>query len=150
MNKKIFFFLLCTLSTTMQSSHRDAIHPNKLFFISVKNKDVKGAQQALQNGAEIDAQDEKGNTALHHAANLFKTTDPSDLIELLMDFGINECIHNDDGKTAWGFQTSRPIIKKSQLGYSLLNIFGQTSHDFSHPKNFAKLEFSKKYPQNQI
>lgn len=150
MNKKIFYLLLCTLTTSIQCSYRDEIHPNKLLFISVKNKNIDGVQQALDNGAEINAQDKKGNTALHHAANLFKTTDPSAMIRLLIEVGINEYIQNHDGQCAWGVQISRPTIKKSQLGYNLLNIFGQIAHDSSHPKDFAESEYSKKYSENQI
>jgi hypothetical protein len=64
---------------------------------SIKNEDVRGIMEAIENGAEINAQDKKqlGLTALHYAVY----TSNKDLINFLLDHHPNLNIRDKFGRT---------------------------------------------------
>lgn len=69
----------------------------------------------LESGAELDAVDSSGNTALHYAVQNNTDSMAKELTELLFDFGFSAAdAVNNDGKTALEIATERnnePLVK---------------------------------------
>lgn len=69
--------------------------------------DVEKIEEAIRNGANVDAKDDKCNTVLILAALEGKTQ----IVELLLRYGANINAKNIDGRTALGMARNAPIRK---------------------------------------
>ena len=68
----------------------------------------------LEIGANVNAIDEKSNTALHYAARNLSKADAKALANVLIDFGVDITRANNEGKTALDIateQNNEPLVK---------------------------------------
>ena len=71
---------------------------NKKLFDAVENNDIDGVKEALSLGADVNAVDDYGNTALISACMWGYTN----IVELLLEYGADINIKNNKGLTALG------------------------------------------------
>lgn len=69
---------------------------DKAFLTAVGSKDMEAAEILVNAGANVDAQDERGNTALMNAIWTHRT----DIAKELRTLGARKDIRNNDGETA--------------------------------------------------
>lgn len=86
MKKSLLFALTCFCAMPAQASVQDLID-------GIKKQDLGTVEKLLQNGEDVNAQNEQGNTPLHYAVAL----NNADIAELLLGYGADMNIENAKG-----------------------------------------------------
>lgn len=86
MKKSLLFALTCFCAMPAQASVQDLID-------GIKKQDLGTVEKLLQNGENVNAQNEQGNTPLHYAVAL----NNADIAELLLSYGADMNIENAKG-----------------------------------------------------
>ena len=82
----MLFALTCFCAIPAQASVQDLID-------GIKKQDLEPVEKLLQNGENVNAQNEQGNTPLHYAVAL----NNADIAELLLSYGADMNIENAKG-----------------------------------------------------
>lgn len=108
MKKILFCIALLLFSVQAQASYRELIE-------SVKQGNLSGLLELLDNGEDVNATNEQGNTALHYAIAL----DNADITQVLLAYGADLNAANQKGWTPYSIAQKKqlknvmPVIEKA-------------------------------------
>ncbi len=88
-------------------------------FTTIRNGDYGEVQRLIEEGADVNAQDNQGHTALMYASGAkfsqLKGNVNSEVIQLLLEAGANVHISNAWGRTALHFAVRRKLTETADL-----------------------------------
>lgn len=87
--------LLLSFKNLQDKADKNEVTP---LIIASMNGSLNALRVLLENGAEIDHQDIRGNTALHNALSL-SNKNSIEMVKMLVHYGANTHIENKYGKT---------------------------------------------------
>ena len=94
MLKKIFFLIISGL-LLINCQKLDTSNPDNMLIVSSQLGDINRVKLAIAKGANINAQDENGSTALHWAVFY----EYGDIVKLLLMHGANPFVKDKNGIT---------------------------------------------------
>ncbi|NPA58483.1 MAG: ankyrin repeat domain-containing protein [Aquificae bacterium] len=93
--KRVFLLLFLIIPLVYSCQRIDASNPDDMLIVSAQLGDVERVKLALAKGADVNAQDDKGGTALHWAVFYGH----GDIVRLLLMHGANPDIKDRNGIT---------------------------------------------------